>query len=107
MFALWGVDINTVSLRRLACFVKQLPIESKTVSAFNQVTPEAQAWDVNTYMLANVIDMLNALDWHLVAANSKHVPPKPKPFPRPNLKKKKVLWPGKTIVDTSKENNNG
>lgn len=103
MFHLWGVDINTVTLRRLMSFVNLLPPTSRTVSAYNGITPEAQAWDVNTYMLAHVIDALGAVDWHLVAANSKHAPPKPKPFPRPNLKKKKVLWPGKTIVDNSKE----
>lgn len=65
---------------------------------------EARMWDLSAYMLANIIDILNALDWHFISANSKHPPAPPKPFKRPELKKKaakpKGYWPGKTVVDT-------
>lgn len=71
-----------------------------------ETSPEARHWSVDTYMLANVIDAIQASDWHFIAANSKHAPKPPKPFPRPDSQKKKVnktnktnMWPGKTIVD--------
>lgn len=69
-----------------------------------ETPPEARYWSVDTYMLANVIDAIQAMDWHFIAANSKHTPKPPKPFPRPDSQKKvnktkTNMWPGKTIVD--------
>lgn len=81
----------------------RLPIDCETNYDISETPREARAWNLNTYMLANVIDAVQAMDWHLIAANSKHPPKPPKPFKRPELKKKapkgKGYWPGKTIVD--------
>lgn len=81
----------------------RLPYDSETKFEIGEVPEEARLWSVNTYMLANVIDMLQALDWHFITANSKRAPSPPKPFKRPAIKKEypkpKGYWPGKTIID--------
>lgn len=80
----------------------RLPIHSETRFDMADVPLESRAWDMNTYMIANAIDAILALDWHFISANSKHPPKPPKPFPRPEIKKKekkpKGFWPGKTIA---------
>lgn len=81
---------------------ERLPVDCETNYDISETPRESRMWDLNTYMLANIIDVMNAVDWHIVAANSKHPPAPPKPFKRPDLKKKnkpKGFWPGKTIVD--------
>lgn len=98
------MDINDprMTIRRLRNFFERLPYDSETYLDIAKVPREAREWDANTWLLANVIDMLQAVDWHLVAANSKRPPHPPKPFPRPELKvkhTKKKMWPGKTIID--------
>lgn len=91
-----------MSLRRMRNLFFRLPYNSETVQDIQEIPREARAWDVNTYMLANAIDGIMAVDWHIVASNSKHPPRPPKPLPRPKLKKEakkpKGYWPGKTIV---------
>lgn len=105
MFRLWGLDINDprVTIRRLWNFFSRLPPDSETANDIHEVPREARAWNVNTWMLANIIDAVTHLDWVTIAANSKHAPRPPKPFYRPSTKKviksKKAMWPGKTIVD--------
>lgn len=103
MFHLWGYDINNpdLTVRRLWNFFDRLPTDSETISDIAEVPREARNWNGQMWMLANVIDALQAVDWHLVAAFSKHKPQPPKPFQRPQHKKpvrKKNVWPGKTIV---------
>lgn len=109
MFHLWGLDINdpSVTVRRLWAFFSRLPSDSQTINDINEVPRMTREWNVNTWMLANVIDALQAVDWHIIAANSKRTPKPPKPFPRPETKKRivsKKMWPGKTIVDKGKIN---
>lgn len=105
MFHLWGLDINdeSVTIRRLWNFFSRLPVHSETLNDMAEVPREARAWNVNTWMLANVLDAVAHLDWVTIAANSKHAPKPPKPFARPPMKKvvktKRTMWPGKTIVD--------
>lgn len=100
---IWGVDINECSLRRMRNLYFRLPASCQTNWDITETPEEARLWGMDTYMLANVIDAIQAMDWHLIAANSKRPPKPPKPFPRPETKKKapkpKKYWPGKTIVD--------
>lgn len=98
-----GLDINTCSIRRMRNLYQRLPTGCETNYDAAETPREARMWDMNTYMLANIIDAVQAMDWHLIAANSKRPPKPPKPFKRPELKKKEVkprgVWPGKTIVE--------
>jgi len=87
---------------------ERLPYNSEVQFDMNEVPRESRFWDVNTYMLANLFDVLTILDWHLIAVNSKHPPKPPKPIKRPELtkeeKKPKSFWPGKTIIDKGTPN---
>lgn len=113
MFHLWGVDINTVSIRRMWNFFNRLPAFSETVQDMADVPREARTWDANTWMLANVVDACMMTAWRVTAAFSQRAPQPPKPFPRPKTKKfkspgittqdKKPVWPGKTIYTPKKE----
>jgi hypothetical protein len=86
----------------------RLPYNSETHYDIKKVPRESRYWDINTYMLATIADLVMALDWHFVAANSKHAPKPPKPIQRPlleeEIKKPKRYWPGKTIVDKGNSN---
>lgn len=103
MFHLWGKDINDedVTVRRLWNFFNRLPDHSETLADIAGIEREARNWSNELHMLANAVDALQAVDWHIVAAFSKNKPAPPKPLKRPALKKKNntaKLWPGKTIV---------
>lgn len=104
-FRFWHVDINTCDVRRMRNLYERLPAQSETNWDISEIPAEGRIWDVNTYMLANLLDAVKELDWHLVAANSKRPPRPPKPFKRPEIKKRepkkpiKQRWAGKTIVD--------
>lgn len=105
MFHLWGMDINdeNLTIRRLWNFFNRLPHTSQTLSDIADMSNEERIWSPEMYMLANVVDAVQALDWHFIAANSRSTPRPPKRIDRPvgktrNVTKKKV-WPGKTIVD--------
>lgn len=110
MFHLWGIDINdeSITLRRLWNFFDRLPVTSETLSDIGEITREERTWNPEMYMLANIIDSVQALDWHFVAANSKNTPKPPERIKRPEGKTrqvtKKKLWPGKTIVDKGGKN---
>lgn len=88
---------------------ERLPYNSETNYDIAETPSEARHWDINTYMIANLIDVTSALDWHFISANSKHPPKPPKPFKRPELKKKEIkpkgFWPGKTVVDKGSSTN--
>lgn len=107
----WGMDINDprLTIRRLRNFISRLPIDSEVVNDRDKIPREARVWNINTYMLANIFDAIAHLDWVTVSANSKRVQKPPKPFPRPDIKPKRVvtkknIWPGKTIVDKGRMN---
>lgn len=104
MFHLWGLDINdeSITIRRLWNFFNRLPVTSETISELGGLSREEKNWSPDMYLLANVIDCIQALDWHFIAANSRNKPRPPKPYPRPQGNRqvtKKKLWPGKTILD--------
>ena len=102
LFKFWGYDINNPELtpRRLWNFVSRLPRDSETLNDIGGIQREARDWSGEMYMLANVIDGLQAVDWHIIAAHSKNKPKPPKPFKRPKAIQtpKKAMWPGKTIA---------
>jgi hypothetical protein len=103
LFDIWGLDINdeSITVRRLWNFFSRLKNDSETLRDIGEVPWEGRQWSSDTFMLANIVDSLQAVDWHLVAAHSKNTPKPPKPFPRPQTAKKtpaKKNWPGKTIV---------
>lgn len=106
LFFYWKMDIldPRLTIRRLRNFFDRLPADSETLNDIAEVPRLTRTWDVNTWMLANVVDILQAVDWHIIAANSKRAPAPPKPVSRPDTKTpskatKKKAWPGKTIVD--------
>lgn len=102
LLRLWNQDINTISLRRMRNLYFRLPAECETFYDIEEITKEARQWNVDTYMLANLFDVMNAVDYHIIASNSKNPPKPPKPIQRPKLKVEKKspkLWPGKTIVE--------
>lgn len=103
MFHLWHLDINdeSVTVRRLWNFFNRLPSTSETIADIQDLSREARTWSPEMYLLANIIDCLQAVDWHVIASASKRPPRPPKPFPRPSTTRvtKKKLWPGKTIVE--------
>lgn len=105
LFKIWGMDINDprMTIRRLRNFFERLPSSSETISDIHDVTRESREWSPEMWMLANIFDGINHLDWVTIASNSRQAPKPPKNFPRPEVKKvvktKKTMWPGKTIID--------
>lgn len=75
-----------VSWRALASFVAHLDASS---AYLREVAPDTAPWlgtERVQSMLADLIDMVAVLDWHLVGANTpkgKPKPRKPRPYPRP------------------------
>jgi hypothetical protein len=111
LFYYWKMDIldPRLTIRRLRNFFDRLPADSETLNDIAEIPRITRTWDVNTWMLANVMDILQAIDWHIIAANSKRTPNPPKPVHRPELKTpskatKKKAWPGKTIIDRGTTN---
>lgn len=66
-----------LSLRRVSVLLAGLPIESATSRA---LAPEFIGWTVDSFLLAQVIDTLQAANWQ--RGGDEHTP-RPKPFPRP------------------------
>lgn len=74
-------DLGTPALtwRRLGVLLRQLPIEARTV----RITVGDQAlWSQETYMLANVVDLLSGANWQRGGGKGR----KPKPMQRPGQK---------------------
>lgn len=75
-----------LSWRALGNFVRHLDATSAYV---REVEPDVAPWlgaERVQSMLADLIDMVAVLDWHLVSANTprgRPRPRKPKPYPRP------------------------
>jgi hypothetical protein len=102
----WNQDINLISLRRMRNLLERLPYNSEVHLDYNEVPFEARQWSIDTHMKANLIDAVRAMDWHLIAVNTKNPPKPPKPIYRPETvkkitpeKKPKGYWPGRTIID--------
>ncbi len=101
----------SLSIRRLRNFFDRLPLDSETKQDLAGVDKDARLWDKNTWMLANILDGVNAVSYAVIASSTKNKPKPPKPYPRPEIKKrpkKKPVFLGKTIVDKGKKDvNNG
>lgn len=87
-----GMSLDDVparlSWRALSVFVRHLDVASAYV---REVEPEVARWvapESLRPMLADIYDLLSTLNHNLVAANSKHRPRKPKPYPRPGKQDK-------------------
>jgi hypothetical protein len=92
-----GVFTGKLSLRRLGVLIDHLPPESATRTALrDSMTPEQVAalparegdgpWSLADHLLARVGD---GIDW-LVWAKSDQAAEKPRPFPRPGVKRDNV-----------------
>lgn len=87
---------------------ERLPYDSEVIAEAGELTAEYRRWNIDTYMLANVIDGLNYVAWVVAASNSKHPPKRPKPMKRPEQTKKSAVpakkrWPGRTMVVPKKK----
>lgn len=78
-----------LSWRRLGVLIRQLPREAATTRA---AAGEAAAWGDAEHLLASIVDVLNAANWQ---RSGKQNAPRPKPLPRPGVKK-----PGETTFGT-------
>jgi hypothetical protein len=63
--------------------IRQLPLGSRTV-AILRGGEQFLGWDVDRYLLAQLIDGVNRTAYTVAAANSKRKPKAPKPTPRPS-----------------------
>ena len=80
-----------ISWRALGVFVRHLDVSSAYV---REVEPEAASWLAPWAlrpMLADLYDLVSSLNYNLVAANSKHRPRKPKPYPRPGKRENETV----------------
>lgn len=93
-----GYELNDIggslSWRALDSFIRNLSLSSATMRELN---PELARWDTqlqtNT-ILADIYDMLAALNYNVLCMASKQKPQQPKSYPRPGKKededKKKI-----------------
>jgi len=84
--------IDELTPKEILVLVRQLPATSRTFSA-KQGGPEFRGWDTNSYLLASVIDAINANTHAFVSANSKRKPKRPKQVTTPMDKKRKAEKP--------------
>lgn len=121
----FGVDLrdlfsegNPVSPRFALLLIDWLPTGSATV-AERRGGPEFRGWDVDRYMAARMVDILNASLYSFVVANSdpkRSRPSQPDPFPTPDVraaKHRSAEGPGtfagiaKALLARSKKQKNG
>jgi hypothetical protein len=68
--------------RELGVYVRAMPVDSATRTALNDGRPEPTGEQV---LLADVFDVLQNVDWHIVASNASkksELPKRPRPYPR-------------------------
>lgn len=111
--ALRNIDIrdcddpdSSFTLRRLFVIYKALPPRNAVSVKVAKLSPQAQIWDVNSYILANVFDAIESLNYSFRCANrgkNSPEPKKPKPHPRPDEAKPRKQtkfarsFPGETV----------
>ena len=81
------IDKGAAGMVALVHFVKHLTPDSALVQETGGLDAAEWASTFKTNaMLADVYDAIAWLNYSFIAANSKHKPKKPKPYPRPWLK---------------------
>ena len=92
LLRVYGIDPHRATLRRVAVLLRRLPPGTW------QMGEGPAAWSREAWMLADVVDAVNATAWLIAAVNSKTKPERPKPYPRPTAvqeqeqKFTKVTW---------------
>jgi hypothetical protein len=77
---------GALSWGALDSFIRNLSLNSATMRELN---PELARWDTQLQtnaILADIYDMLAALNYNVLCMASKQKPQQPKPYPRPNQK---------------------
>ena len=85
-----GYELNDIggalSWSALDSFIRNLSLDSATM---RELSPEIARWNgslqTNT-ILADIYDLLSAINYNLLCMASKQKPQHPKPYPRPNQK---------------------
>jgi hypothetical protein len=77
-----GLELGTPSLtwRHLGVLVRHLPAGS---SLHRAMDPDGAGWSVDSYLLANVIDLLAGANWQRGNAGAKSPSQRPRPMWRP------------------------
>ena len=93
---------SSFTIRRLWVLFSALPARNAVSNAISSITREQAAWPIEAYILANVFDAIQALNYITQMANSPRgqKPQKPKQHPRPagnSAKRIPDRFPGRTI----------
>jgi hypothetical protein len=75
-------ETSGVTPRHLLMYISALPFESSTMATLRG-DGHGTSWSPDTYMLANVVDLIAWGNYQFVSANSKKKPKAPKPIDRP------------------------
>lgn len=95
-------DLGTLALswRDLLVIIRQAPLDSAYVRAKRG---EAAHWGVAEYLLATVVDALEAANWQRGNQGAKTPSPRPKPVHRPGVKDEKKTF-GADAIPVSRFN---
>lgn len=85
-----------MSPRRLALLISALPPDSATRIAQNGRRP---LWGTTEYLLADVYDAIQWVQWTLVARDAKRRPDVPTPYPRPGEERPKYEVTTAALLD--------
>lgn len=77
-----------VSPKLILSYIRNMPMASATAAALRG-GDQFRGWDIQTYMLANIVDAVQQNTFAFVSANSKKKPKAPEPVERPAQKKQK------------------
>lgn len=80
---------GTLAPRRVVDLVEQLPDDS-ALAASVRGGIQYRAWDVQTHLLAALVDGVHLAAWVTAQANSKQRIARPKPLPRPAAERPSV-----------------
>lgn len=83
------VEGSGLTPRKVLLYIRALPADSATVAAMRGGL-EFYGWDLDVYMLANLLDAIRENTYvTMMAAGPKKKPKPPEPFQRPGSEKKK------------------
>jgi hypothetical protein len=95
---------STFTLRRLWVLYSGLPLRNLVSAAAAKLSREELSWSVTDFVLANVYDAVQSLDYTTKKINAPKGTnvAKPKPHPRPSravVRSRGMAFPGKQIFD--------